>query len=295
MNKQMNYYGEDVRELSLNEVVELIKKAFQKYTSSADNNETLIRAELIKYSELLNEIDTIQETVRLGFLKDFKIKRAMIPNEFETVDELRERVNSLTEKLHELEEVTPVKMLQKENWRLYEVLNRASLSHLFGLTPQNRFFNTVITSEYRGDYTLMVRPVSPLGFLALDFQSYMDYDFGELSIFHPSRLTSDLNANRKYIAECAQACLAGQADLSKKLLAKNILENVDLISQADLEDLAYELATSARFANSKLAEEVADRRFPKMGDNENGFDKMRRRYPANYSGSQFLEDIFNSL
>lgn len=275
MNKQMNYYGENVRELSLNEVVELVKKAFQKYTSSADNNETLIRAELTKYSELLNEIDTIQETVRLCFFKDFKIKRAMIPNEFETVDELRERVNSLTERLQELEEITPVKMLQKENWRLYEVLNRASLSHLFGLTYQNRFFNTVITSEYRGDYTLMVRPVSPLGFLALDFRSYMDYDFGELSIFHPSRLTSDITSNQKYIAECAQACLEGEADLSMKLLAKNILENVNLISQEDLEYLAYELATSARFSNSKFTEEVADKLFPKEVDSENGFDKLR--------------------
>lgn len=179
------------------ETIELLSCIKDDYESLIEEktkllNETKVR--LSELSELHEEIKAIEESVRMGLLKNFKIKRVMVPSDFDNIDDMITEIERLEELVVETEEylsASPKDALFKckscKSYPLiFDMLPSPFAKQLLGYTDgSNKHFKMVLTKS-----KLIVQPISMLANILNNFSSFSYMNDGCVEEYGLKRFTA---------------------------------------------------------------------------------------------------------
>lgn len=250
MNRSLEYG----RELSQDEVLELINKEISKYIKHIRyQSEELvaINSKISEIEELENEISMIEKTVKMNLLSSFKIKRAMIPAEFKTIDKMKERKIELEDLRHKtLSKIVSIQtwISNNENTGLFSY---QMLESLFSNSPLNKHLSIGVYQGEYNDKSIYIVPTSMLGnivssFTANEYTQGMRY-WGEApkkvnQTFDLKLIVSDVEVTRENIRSFLLSVIEDEGnDLNCRKLSKMYLRNVNSLTYDDLLSLSIEL------------------------------------------------------
>lgn len=148
-------------------VYSILGKIAQKYNSkkkTMKNELSVLKDEVDTLETLSFEIRAIEDSVKLGVLKSFKIKRVMIPSEYKDRDEMEAALLSKKEKLSKLTKEYDNLLLSTLSWGGY--LNKNFVRGLFDPSYSSKHFGRSVVFDddsYVHEVSLIAK--SPLGLI----------------------------------------------------------------------------------------------------------------------------------
>lgn len=299
MDANRDYYVE----MSQGKVFSQLQKIAKKYKKAQiehDREVAKFTSEINDLETILSEIKTIEESVRLGLLKSFKIKKAMIPSEYKDRNELEEVLQAKKERLLELNEVNVLKEVVRTAY--HDLFSRMFVRKLFDVNYSTRHITMSMVEDRWNSIEISLVATSPLGLLALGdwVAENTKWEVGRMALED----MDDYDSARKVFRERADFLINNEyVHPSVKAVIETFKPTIENISDKTLDEFASELYENGRVSYKKgipYYEKPLREKEREEGidvDNESIYQRQTRRMDKlpEYNSNEIMTNYIKNL
>lgn len=277
------------------EKIQEIAVLYKEKKDAIKNELNTLSKEIEATTIILNEIKTIEAGVSLGLLKNFKIKKVMVPSEYDSREEMESALADKISKLTDLED-------DLNNDRIIRLplgfFRPAFIRNLIDPGFTSSHFNPVIVDMNYGEWKPSVAPNSTLSMIFLGYWDDESADWGEYEVMKIDEVES-YDSLRLAFEERIDFLLS-QEDLDSSMRATLIMAKprISAIKDSVLLSFIGELYENNFITLGAFPayEELKDEEARSLGidtENESRMDRRARLVSGEHTVSR--EEIFEFL